>query len=165
MFYTGVYAAQLYNDTELKPMLDESARIRYNVTGYLQSPTNVFHSDMSYFAGAAMLQVFSILVILHTFHGWWRLEWRSGSLSFSPLDLAKAFDAPLLRETTSLRHVGNIVKHNGDLGVQYKKANRFDDLVYEDTRQSRSTGRMVFIEADETDSAANNQWSIKAFRK
>lgn len=50
---------------------------------------NFYQSNMSYFAGAAAAQLFSIVIILYLFYGWWSLGWRSGSVSFSPLEMAK----------------------------------------------------------------------------
>lgn len=127
-------------------MLDDTASIRYNITGYLQTPTNVFHSNRTYFAGAAVLQIFSILAILYTFYGWWNLGWRSGSLNFSPLELAKAFDAPLLRADSRIRNGGNTAKHGGDLGVQ------LEPCPYRDAYEIDPTHRMVFVETDRDES-------------
>jgi hypothetical protein len=86
MFGSGVYFAQLYNDSYLKPLLDPGVEVKNNVTGKLQSPINVYASDFRYFAGAAAVQLFSILVILFTFYGYWRLG-RAATLS--PLEIAK----------------------------------------------------------------------------
>lgn len=102
MFVTGASVAKTYSDTALRPMLDYSVTTRYNVTGHLLSQTNVFNSNMNYFAGAAALQIFSILAILYTFFGWWTLGWRSGSVSFSPLELAKVGATLLYRGECSL---------------------------------------------------------------
>ena len=85
MFRTGVYTAQKYTEKHLRPLI-EDLPISYNVTGILLSPVNVFESNFSYFAGAATVQIFSILTILFTFYGWWRL---GRDVSFSPVELAK----------------------------------------------------------------------------
>ena len=88
MFRTGVHAARQYkhNTSHLKARMDSGLEINYNVTGMLKSPINVFKSDLSYFAGAATVQLFTILVILFTYYGFWRL---GRNVSFSPLEVAK----------------------------------------------------------------------------
>ena len=86
MFRTGVYTAQKYNETHLKSRIDDGLEIRVNATGTPLSPVNVFHSDFGYFAGAAAVELFSILAILFTFYGWWNL---GRPMSFSPLEIAK----------------------------------------------------------------------------
>lgn len=87
MFRRGVYAAQNYNETYLKPKLDDGLEI-YNrsITGYQTSPELVYSSDFSYCAGAAIVQLLTIFTILFTFYGFWRLGRRT---SFSPLEIAK----------------------------------------------------------------------------
>ncbi len=89
MFRAGAYTAQRYNDTYMEPLLDKGLRSHYNVTGTKFDQVTVFDTNMSYFAGAAVVQIFSVLAILYTYYGWWTLGWRKGSVSFSPLELAK----------------------------------------------------------------------------
>lgn len=86
MFRTGVHTARVYNETWLKSRIDDGLEIYYNVSGMHQSPVNVFESDFNYFAGAAAVELFSILAILFTYYGWWRL---GRAMSFSPLEIAK----------------------------------------------------------------------------
>lgn len=33
----------------------------------------VYSSDLSYFVGTAAIELLTILIILYTFYGWWRL--------------------------------------------------------------------------------------------
>ena len=86
MFRTGVYAAQNFDDTWLKAKMDDGLEVISTVEGIPQSVIDVFHSDMRWFAGAAAVELFSILIILFTFYGFWRLG-RNASLS--PLEIAK----------------------------------------------------------------------------
>lgn len=44
-------------------------------------------------AGAALIQLLCIIFILPTYWGWWHF---GRKISFSPLEMAKAFDSPLL---------------------------------------------------------------------
>jgi hypothetical protein len=78
---------------------------RANVTDAQQSVTynglathSIYVTDFRYMVAAAIISVASVLAISLTFHGWWQLG-RSASLS--PLEIAKAFDAPLLSQVGS----------------------------------------------------------------
>ena len=86
VFRTGVYTALNYNDDFLAKHLDPGLQVHYNVTGRTVSSVNIFHSDFRYFAAAAAVQLFTLLTILGTFWGWWRL---GRNASFSPLEVAK----------------------------------------------------------------------------
>lgn len=86
VFRTGVYTALNYDENFFKAHLDDGLQVHYNVTGQKLSPVNAFHSDFRYFAAAASAQLFTVLVILITFWGWWRLGRKP---SFSPLKVAK----------------------------------------------------------------------------
>ncbi|KAK5168607.1 uncharacterized protein LTR77_005916 [Saxophila tyrrhenica] len=116
MFRTGVYVAQHYDDDYLRPLLDEGLESNSTVPGSLISPVEVFHSDMSYFAGAAAVQLLAILAILVTFYGWWDLG-RSATLS--PLEIAKAFDAPMLVDVLGNSSGNEIAKVEGCRKVKY----------------------------------------------
>jgi hypothetical protein len=86
VFRTGVYTALNYDDDFFAKYLDDGLQVHYNITGQTRSSVNVFHSDFHYFAVAAAVQLFTLLVILGTFWDWWRL---GRNTSFSPLEVAK----------------------------------------------------------------------------
>ena len=85
-YRAGLHYAQLYNETHLKTMLDPGLEINTNVTAVPASPVSVFRFDRRFFAAAAAIELFTILSILLTFYGWWKIG-RSASLS--PLEVAK----------------------------------------------------------------------------
>ena len=89
MFRVGVYAADNYNQSFLNTRLDPGLQTTYNVTGMLQSPVEVFKSDFAYFVAAAAIQQLTIVIVLSTFWGYWRL---GRHVSFSPLEIAKVLD-------------------------------------------------------------------------
>lgn len=103
MFRIGVYTAQHYNESYLKPLLDEGVEITYNTTGVPLSEVDVFHSDFSYFSGAVAVELFTILAILYTFYGWWRL---GRATSFSPIEIAKVSTTPYMLVKRPLTSVG-----------------------------------------------------------
>lgn len=86
MFRTGVHAAQIMTEAQLKSMMDDGLEVHTKVQGTPLNPVNVFHSNLNWLVGAAAVNLFSILIILFTFYGWWRLG-RHATLS--PLEIAK----------------------------------------------------------------------------
>lgn len=86
MFRTGLYTTHTKSEAWLKSRMDDGLEIHTNVTGVPESPVDIFKSDFHYFAGAAAIELFTIVEILFTFEGWWRL---GRSSSFSPLEIAK----------------------------------------------------------------------------
>ena len=87
MFRSGVHAAQYYGKDHLESLLDPGLETHYNVTGSPKTPETVFESNFTYFAIAATIELFTIIIITFNFYGWWRL---GRSTSFSPLEIAKA---------------------------------------------------------------------------
>jgi hypothetical protein len=75
---------------------------------------------------AAIISLSSIVAVALTFYGWWEL---GRQVSLSPLKIAKAFDAPLLRFVGSNigLHHSKILGPAGMQRVQYgEKANEED---------------------------------------
>lgn len=87
MFRVGYQTVQQYDASWFEGKLDPGVITRHNVTGTPISPINVFVTDYRYYAGAVVLEVVTILAILVTFYGWWRLD---PERSLSPLEIAKA---------------------------------------------------------------------------
>ena len=88
MFRAGIWAAANYNNnrTALAPLLDAGIETYYNTTGTRIDAQNVFISVYWYFLGAALINLVTIMVIVCTFYGWWRL---GRAVSLSPLEIAK----------------------------------------------------------------------------
>ena len=86
MFRLGAHYAAVETQTQLEPYLDRGVSISQNVTGVTIASVNVFKTDFAYFAGAAVIELFTIIVILFTFWGWWNL---GRDFSFSPLEIGK----------------------------------------------------------------------------
>lgn len=113
---TGVYTAQHYNESYIKSQIDDGLEINYNITGTPLSTVPVFETDFAYFAAAAAVEVFCIVVILYTFSGFWRL---GRSASFSPVEIAKAFDSPILRDVPCNLNGRRVARCEGDREVRY----------------------------------------------
>jgi hypothetical protein len=136
MFRTGVYTAQQYDKDFIRARVDDDVELESSVEGMIVTPVEVFNSNMSYFAGAASVQLLAILAILITFWGFWDLG-RSSSLS--PLEIAKAFDAPLLSDVLSNSSGREIEKIEGERKVRYGAVNEVSGY---DPRPENGSGEM-----------------------
>lgn len=123
--FTGALASQmvrgnsawnLTNQDPMDTMLDAMREVTFrtsvragediaNVTDakqeveYHGSATHsVYVTDYRYMIAAAVLSIASVLAIAQTFYGWWEL---GRTVSLSPIEIAKAFNAPLLSQVGS----------------------------------------------------------------
>ena len=86
MFRIGVYAANSYDHAFLEDLLDPGVITNYTTNGMLHTPKAVFKSDFTFYYSAVALEVLTIMLVLSTFYGYWRL---GRHVSFSPLEIAK----------------------------------------------------------------------------
>ena len=87
------------------------------VAGTAARTTNVYRSHYGFLAGAVALTLVSILVVLATFNGYWRL---GRSVSMSPIEIVKAFNASLLAAEDSNAEAKELVKSAGAQAVRYR---------------------------------------------
>ncbi|KAK5172819.1 uncharacterized protein LTR77_002939 [Saxophila tyrrhenica] len=116
LFRAGVYVAAHLDEAWLRERLDPGLETSYNTTGSASVEINVFHSDFRYFSAAAVVQAITVAVVAYTFYGYWRL---GRNTTFSPLEMANAFDAPLLRHEDSNMSANQLAKSCGSVEVQY----------------------------------------------
>jgi hypothetical protein len=77
----------------------------------------VYAVRYSWLIGAIVLIVLACLAILPTYRGWWLL---GRPVSVSPLEIAKAFDAPLLRGVDANGTSKELARAIGDVRVRYE---------------------------------------------
>lgn len=77
---------------------------------------NVFKSVYKYLAASTALTIVCVVLVLPTFIGWWEL---GRSVSLNPLELAKAFDAPLMNGPGSNAPLHELVNTMGMRTVRY----------------------------------------------
>ncbi|KUJ22926.1 uncharacterized protein LY89DRAFT_314228 [Mollisia scopiformis] len=77
---------------------------------------NVFQSVYRFLAASTVLTVVCVALVLPTFIGWWEL---GRSVTLNPLELAKAFDAPLLSGPGSNAPLHELVQTMGMRNVRY----------------------------------------------
>ncbi|KAN0095144.1 hypothetical protein V8E51_015855 [Hyaloscypha variabilis] len=76
----------------------------------------VYVSHYHYLGGALLVMLLGVVLVFPTFLGWWQL---GRKMSLSPIEIAKAFNAPLLEGFRSNREVKKILKEAGELEVVY----------------------------------------------
>lgn len=129
MFVTGWYAPSIWIPAlsnletdlpNLRDWMDPDLPINVTITGEQVGEENRFHVDFAWFFGAVAVELLCIALVLPTYWGWWRL---GRPVSFSPLEIAKAFEAPLLSDCNSNSSGRDIAKAAGNVEVQYGATN------------------------------------------
>jgi len=105
------------------------------VPGTAARTTNVYRSHYGFLAGAVALTLVSLLVVLATFNGFWSL---GRSVSMSPIEIVKAFNAPLLAAEDSNAEVKELVKSTGGRPVRYQLVP--NDIAMEDDKTGSYVG-------------------------
>jgi hypothetical protein len=77
----------------------------------------VYAVRYGWLTGAVALIALSCLAILQTYWGWWLL---GRPVSLSPLEIAKAFDAPLLHDADANGTSKELARAIGDVKVRYE---------------------------------------------
>jgi len=102
--------------SNLTTLIDPGLSVNQTLHAQRSKTENVFHSDLRFFAAAAMLEVVAALSLLPLFWRWWKL----GKMSFlSPIELALAFDSPLLKSASSATGSSGAIKSLGNVKVKY----------------------------------------------
>jgi hypothetical protein len=99
-----------------KALADANSTAIQAVTVDVQSSTNVYHTNYTFVAIAVIITLLSIVFVATTFYGYWEL---GREVSMSPLEIAKAFDAPLLAMEDSNNDSKALVKSIGNKAVRY----------------------------------------------
>lgn len=139
MVRSAIIAAGLSNSTAGQ---GNGVTLNQNITANQTLTLNVFQSDLEWFAGAVIFQVFAVLTIIPVYFGFWKLGLRA---TMSPLDLAKAFEAPLLKNVNSAAGSRGIVKAMGDVKVRLGQAT---EQRVDDPEKGFVRSRLAIAEAD-----------------
>jgi hypothetical protein len=108
---------------------------------------------MRWYIIAPSIQGFTILFAALLYWGWWQLGRR---VSFSPIEIAKAFDAPLLQNVNTNSRAKDLLRDVGNLRIRYGAVSQTQPLM--DDRKQDTTpytlgeprDRLVFGLADQT---------------
>jgi hypothetical protein len=96
--------------------MDAGTHMDQTVFGELLGDHSVFSTDYNYFVAAAIVEVCCVAVISVMYWGWWTL---GRPVSFSPLEIAKAFQSPLLANYNSNSTGRDIARAAEDTSIQY----------------------------------------------
>lgn len=115
MVYIGAFAGSLPNH-EKQGDMDPGLAWETEITGYQSGTAPQFHTDYWYFFAAALIEVVCVAFIAPTYWGWWRI---GRPVSFSPLEMAKAFESPMLSDCYSNSNGRTLAKYATDEPVRY----------------------------------------------
>lgn len=115
MFYFGAAAAQ-ESLQYLEDRLDAGLSTENTAVGSVIGDISVYRTNYWFFLGAAVVEVICIALILPTFWGWWKM---GRPVSFSPFEVARAFNAPLLAEYNSNSNGNDLAAAAGEKDIQY----------------------------------------------
>jgi hypothetical protein len=104
------------------------------------SSETVYKTNFNVVAVAAALNLLAVLAIIPTYRGWWAMGRR---FSLSPLEIARAFDAPLLRDTEYNSTWEQITERVGERNVRYGEVDEDNQAV-----DGSRTVQLLFAEED-----------------
>lgn len=94
MFSTSVQVVKDLDQDELRSKIDDGWEISYDVEGLRIDAQPIFRTRWIFFWGATLIQVLCVGLVGVTYWDYWKL---GRTVSLSPLEIGKAFDAELLR--------------------------------------------------------------------
>jgi hypothetical protein len=87
-----------------------------NVLALDEASIAIYESHFLYLALASVVTILAIILVIPTFFGYWNL---GRKVSMSPIEIAKAFNAPLLRNGDLNAEVKQLIEEWGDTEVRY----------------------------------------------
>ena len=127
-------------------LVDADIPFNQTVTALQTVQTNVFRSDLRWYAGAAVAELVTVLLILPLFFGWWRLGCH---LTLSPFALALAFDAPILRGVNSAAGARGVVRELGGKRLKFGEVvSSTRGVINDGLVNAATTGRLGIAESD-----------------
>ncbi|KAK3680947.1 hypothetical protein LTR37_021020 [Vermiconidia calcicola] len=114
--YRDPTAAATTDASYLESSLDPGLTVNNSITGYLHDDQNVFDTNYWYFLAAALVEIICIALVVPTYYGWWNM---GRSVSFSPVELAKAFQSPIFVDCNPNLSDRDIARAVGHMRVQY----------------------------------------------
>jgi hypothetical protein len=122
------------------------------------STKTIFTTNFSLVAVAASLNILAVVAILPTYYGWWTLKRKS---SMSPLETARAFAAPLLRDAGANGGWREILEKVGERSVKYMKV---DDDIHGSPTRDAMNGPLFFVEEVKDNSYGDRGIKYREYR-
>lgn len=92
------------------------ANARQNVPSRNETPKTVYTANYSYMASAVALSLLGVVAVIPTYSGFWKL---GRPVSLSPLEVAKAFNSPVLGELPGNRPAEKMLDEAGGMKFRY----------------------------------------------
>lgn len=115
-----------------------SLEIRSDASDHRIDPQMLYHTEWRFFWGGASVQIFCVAVVAITYWNWWTL---GRAVSFSPIEIAKAFDAPLLRTMPPNLDADALAERLTDRRVRYGAVD-----VWDVEANNQPVGRLLFAD-------------------
>ncbi len=126
-FRASFAAAGVQNSPGLRRVLDKhqaamseldnaTFRWRQHITYHGTEPTTIYTVNVLFIGLAVAASLLGVLALFPLYYGWWDL---GRKVSLNPLETAKAFEAPLLKEVHSNAPRSKIVETVGMQHVRY----------------------------------------------
>lgn len=116
VFRTAIHARKSFDDDTLLGWMDPGLTLPSTLNAKRVDLIPKHMINWWFFWGAAILQMICIALVARMYWGFWKL---GRSVSFCPLEIAKAFDAPLLRDVPSNMTGEEIAEMMGEKPVRY----------------------------------------------
>jgi len=123
--------------SNLTGLVDRGVATNQTVIALQTVDQNVFRSNMRWFAGAAVVQMITALLILTQFWGFWSL---GCNLSLSPFSTALALNAPLLSVVNSAAGRRGVIEELGNVKIKFGIVDSCSTAT--ETRDGYTTGRL-----------------------
>ena len=136
------YVLNAMHDFMFRAALQANNGSVQSFTAQRMIPALLFHSDYYYLAAALVAMLLALLVVLSLLWGWWELE---RPVSLSPLEMAKAFDAPIMRHAGQNSTVEGILKKVGEIGVKYNDGL----IVFDDNGHTQQESSVLLQDAEQ----------------
>lgn len=112
------YRLTLSQQEVISPNLTSVNRtLHQDATARMTHPETVYRSHTNWLGGGFAVIVLACISIIPTYRGWWNLP---RNVSMSPLEVARAFDAPLLRNSDPNGEVSDLLRAAGTKRVRYE---------------------------------------------
>lgn len=100
----------------LGSLLDPGVQFNQTVFAEEQVTRNVFKSELGWYAGAAVAELLTALLILPFYWGFWRF---GCNLSMSPFSIALAFNAPIVKDVNSASGAKGVLEKMGEERLKF----------------------------------------------
>lgn len=146
MFRAATVATRTWPN--LTDFSDPGISVNQTVRATQEKTGNVFQTDLRWYAGAAAIELVTVLLILPMFWGWWTL---GCDLTLPPFATALAFDSPILKDINSAFGAKGVVQDLGTMKLKFGVVYSGDELAGDDMTRVKdgfAAGRLGISESN-----------------